>query len=127
MEYKELFELAVRLENERAALISANDAGQLAGILSKDLYYGHSSGLSDTKGSYLDKVSSGAFKYKIVTATVETAVPLGEDGLMVNGVEHIEVTISGVYKNMHSAYLAVWRKEEGQWCFVGHQTALLPY
>jgi hypothetical protein len=40
---KQLFNMAVELENKRASLMTTGDADKLAQILSDDLYYAHSS------------------------------------------------------------------------------------
>jgi hypothetical protein len=119
-------ETARELESKRGALMTSGDADGLAEILSTDLYYAHSSGLLDDKQSFLAKFRNGVFVYHKVEARVEAAVSLGSDALQANGVLQLEVALNGVERRIQSVYLVVWRREEGMWCLVGHQTTLLP-
>jgi hypothetical protein len=119
-------ETAKELESKRGALMTSGDADGLAEILSTDLYYAHSSGLLDDKQSFLAKFRNGVFVYRKVEARVEAAVSLGSDALQANGVLQLEVALNGVERQIQSVYLVVWRREEGVWRLVGHQTTLLP-
>lgn len=121
----EIKELALQLEHSRAAAQAMNDIQTLSDLLSEDLYYGHSTGQGDSKSAYLSKMTTGIFQYEEVTPHVVNVSPIGEDGLMIQGTVEIRGMINGNYKDMHSAYLAVWRREAGHWRMLGHQTAII--
>jgi Domain of unknown function (DUF4440) len=123
---KQLFDMAVELENKRASLMTTGDADQLAQILSDDLYYAHSSGTHEDKRDYIEKYRTRVFVYREFETEVEAVVPLGPDAVQVNGIVRLEVAISGVIKRMESIYLVVWRRERGIWRLLSHQTTLMP-
>jgi hypothetical protein len=114
---KQLFNMAVELENKRASLMTTGDADKLAQILSDDLYYAHSSGTYEGKRDYIEKYRTGVFVYREFEAEIK---------VQINGIVRLEVAISGVIKSMESIYLVVWRRERGTWRLLSHQTTLLP-
>ncbi|QHS62815.1 nuclear transport factor 2 family protein [Chitinophaga agri] len=121
----EIKELALQLEHSRANAQATNDVQTLSALLSEDLYYGHSTGQGDSKSAYLSKVTARIFQYEEVTPHIVNVSTIGEDGLMIQGTVAIRGMINGNYKDMHSAYLAVWRREGAHWRMLGHQTALI--
>ena len=52
-----------KAEDSWAAAVKAVDRAALANIMSDDLVYTHSTGVSESKTQYLDKLKSGAQKY----------------------------------------------------------------
>lgn len=100
------------------------DAQGLAPLLSDELYYGHSGGTYDNKASFLAKFSAGDYCYQAVETQIDKAQLIGTEGLVINGQVHIKVTLHGQPADMYSIYVAVWKKEDGQWKFVAHQTAI---
>jgi hypothetical protein len=52
------------LEDKRIAAMLAKDLKALEDMLHEQLLYTHSSGITDTKGSWLDSIKSGNVKYK---------------------------------------------------------------
>jgi len=122
---KQLFNMAVELENKRASLMTTGDADKLAQILSDDLYYAHSSGTYEGKRDYIEKYRTGVFVYREFEAEIKAVIPLGPEAVQINGIVRLEVAISGVIKSMESIYLVVWRRERGTWRLLSHQTTLL--
>ncbi len=53
-------------DDQRAAAIVAADGAKLSAIFSDELRYAHSSGLVDTKTSYLQSIVSGRTKYHVI-------------------------------------------------------------
>jgi len=100
------------------------DISRLQETLSPNLYYGHSGGYFDTKDSFLKKLADGTYDYHKLRTVVNEVVPIGEAGISVQGEVQIVVTINGKYLDMYSIYLATYKKENGVWKFLAHQTAL---
>ncbi len=119
-----MLRLAVDLEARRTRAMTDGDVAALKTLLSEDLYYGHSGGYWDDKAGYLEKLANGTYAYCNARAVVRKVVPLGGDSFLIHGDLALEVRLGGLETVMRSIYLAVWRREEGVWRFVAHQTAL---
>jgi ketosteroid isomerase-like protein len=117
---------AADLERKRAALMIRGDVDGLAAILADDLYYAHSTGLRDNKSSFIKKFQDGVFVYHKVETHLEAVVWLGEDVFEANGVLILEARVGGVERRMQAIYLVVWRRKDGIWQLVAHQTTILP-
>jgi hypothetical protein len=104
----------------------AGDGDRLADILSDDLYYAHSSGTLDDKQSFLDKLRTGFSVYRKLGTQIDMVVPLGAEGLQANGVLSLDVVLNGTVRQAQVIYLVVWRREDGVWRLVGHQSTALP-
>lgn len=120
----DLKSVAIKLEDDRGALMVNADISQLQETLSPDLYYGHSGGYFDTKDSLLKKLSDGTYDYHKLSTVVNKVVSIGEAGFSVQGEVQIVVTINGKHLDMDSIYLATYKREDGVWKFLAHQTAL---
>lgn len=121
----DLFKLAVELENSRGEAMVNGAIKPLSQMLSNDLYYGHSSGYGDNKNVFLDSVKDGKYSYNQITTEVRSAVPIGQDGIVIYGKVNLNVNVDNAQKDMESVYVAVWRKEDQDWRLVAHQTALI--
>ena len=113
-------------EKERLDALAAGDVATTEALLSEELYYGHSSGFSDTKASYLAAVRDGRYVYRHASASIDRTIPLGAEAFIVTGEETLDVVMNGKPQVMHSVYVGVWRREDGQWRFVCHQSAPKP-
>ncbi|MBS2531742.1 nuclear transport factor 2 family protein [Catenulispora sp. NF23] len=114
------------LEGQRAALLVSKDMAGLAGQLSEQLYYAHSTGLVDDKSSFLDKVQRGVFDFRSVRPRVRSAVRLGEDAVQAAGLLDLQVRVEGIDRRVRAVYLAVWRREGSAWRLTGFQAAGAP-
>jgi hypothetical protein len=123
-----------RLEKpaELAAVIAADDARvaafkkptaeALEKIFSSDLHYAHSTGVVDTKPSFIDVLTSGKTKYVgIDYEDREWSFPAPGIALMTGRVRIKAVTADAPLDNLLS-FLAVWRLEEGRWRFLSWQS-----
>lgn len=119
-------ELANGLEAKRWELMLAGDAQGLAGLISDDLLFVHSSGLKDGKQQYLDAIKAGVVVYHSAEYRIETVVPLSDQAFIANGVVKIEVTVRGTPRCLHSIFTVAWRCEQDIWRLLAHQTTLLP-
>ncbi len=123
---QQLMTTANQLEGARWAFMLRGDATALAELLSEDLRYVHSSGVLDGKKEHLETIISRSVIYKSAESRIESVIPVGQDGLIINGVIKMEATIQGTPRSMHSRFVVVWRREAGSWKLVAHQTTLMP-
>jgi hypothetical protein len=117
---------------ELAAVIAADDARvaafkkptaeALEKIFSSDLHYAHSTGVVDTKPSFINVLTSGKTKYVgIDYEDREWSFPAPGIALMTGRVRIKAVTADAPLDNLLS-FLAVWRLEEGRWRFLTWQS-----
>ncbi|ABB08502.1 nuclear transport factor 2 family protein [Burkholderia lata] len=121
-----LQQLAAELEARRWNLILQGDAQTLSTLLSDDLLFVHSSGLSDSKQSYLSSIEAGAAVYHSADREIASVVPLGDAAFFVTGTVRMAVTLRGTPRTLHSVFTVVWRREEDTWRLALHQTTALP-
>ena len=115
----------LQVEKQWIAAIQKPDAAVLEKILHVQLIYGHATGITDSKASYIGKVSSGKQKYAGVEQEIVKMQQIGDVMLV-----HAKMRMFGTNQNgkfddrvmlMHT-----WIKLQGQWQLVAHQTAKLP-
>jgi hypothetical protein len=94
----ELFVLASSLEDKRSLLMSGNEIDKISLLFSDDLYYGHASGLTDSKSSYLTKLENKVFRYKSVQVNLSSVTALGENAFLACGIEQSRL-IAGAKKS----------------------------
>lgn len=119
--------LAVQSADDvRIAAMSSPKRDQLATIFSDDLRYAHSTGAVDTKTSFIDTLTSGKTKYlRFDYLEREFSFPAPDIALMTGRARIRAATAEGEMENALS-FLAVWRKEKGQWRFLAWQSCKLP-
>ena len=113
------------LEDQRFAAMIARDLAALEKLVHGELLYTHSSGLTDTKASWLESIKAGKAKYKSVNCSERKVRILGEVAL-VNGKAAIEVDINGQPKSLRLAFLNAWARTPQGWKFVAWQSCPLP-
>lgn len=118
------------LETRRYAAMTSNDLDALAALFHDDLVYTHSSGLVDTKASYLESLRSGRTRYLEVEQREQHVRLLG-DVALVRGASHIEVdvTVNGekVRKSLDLRSLAVWTATAAGWQFLAWQSCAVKF
>jgi ketosteroid isomerase-like protein len=113
------------LEKQWMAAIQKPDAAVLDKLLHTQLIYGHATGVTDTKASYIAKVSSGKQKYAGVEQEIVKIQPLG-DAVIVHAKMHMwGVNQNGKFDD-RVMLMHTWLKRDGRWQLVAHQTAKLP-
>lgn len=113
-------------DDARIAAMSSPTRDQLAAIFSDDLRYAHSTGAVDTKTSFIETLASGKTKYRRFDYLErEFSFPAPDIALMTGRVRIKAATAEGEMENALS-FLAVWRKEKGQWRFLAWQSCKLP-
>ncbi len=111
-------------ESRRKAML-AGDTQALGDLLSDALLYVHSTGLKDSKQSYLEKLESGALRYESLAFAGPVATVLDGTGL-VRAVMRATVLRSTVPCEVASSYLAVWRHTPAGWRLEAVQATPLP-
>ena len=113
------------LEAQRCAAIIAADAAALRRLLHEDMIYTHSSGLADTKSTFIEAIVGGKFIYKRIENTKES-VRLYGDTALVSGQAAIDIDVEGAPRKLNLCYLAAWTRTEVGWKFVAWQSAGIP-
>ena len=114
-----------QLEEKRYEALIGADWEALDAILSDDFFYNTGSGAMLTKKDFLVLMQSGAAVVRKATREEAGVRQYGEVAL-VTGVAHVDVTLKGEDKTLHSRYLHVWVKEGDSWRLVARQATYLP-
>jgi ketosteroid isomerase-like protein len=112
------------LEDKRFGAMIARDFKGLEAMLHGELLYTHSSGVTDTKSSWLDSMTSGRTKYKAVNCSERRVRMLG-DVALVTGRAAIEAEIGGQPRQLKLVFLNAWAKTPQGWKFVAWQSCPL--
>lgn len=113
-------------DDERTAAIVAADPVRLDAIFSAQLHYAHSSGVIDTKTSYLDSLVSGRSDYVSFEHLRREFIPAGPGLVLMQGRALVKVGPPGQPNTIDLNYLAVWREEGGRWRFLAWQSSRNP-
>jgi hypothetical protein len=105
------------------ALIAA-DADAAGELLHEDLLYVHSSGVVDTKTSYLAALGSGT-RYRAAHLGESTVRRYG-DVAMIHGTVTLEAEVGGVPRVLPIDFVNVWVLGSGGWQMVHWQSTLIP-
>jgi len=115
----------LQAEKQWMAAIQKPDAATLEKLLHVQLIYGHSTGVTDTKASYIGKVLSGKQKYAGVEQEIVKMQQVGETYIV-----HAKMHMFGMNQNGkfddRLMLTQTWVKREGRWQLLAHQTAKLP-
>jgi ketosteroid isomerase-like protein len=113
------------LEDKRFAAMTARDFAALEKMVHDELLYTHSSGLTDTKASWLESMKSGKVKYKSA-APSERQVKLFGDVALVRGKAAIEAEIGGQPRSLRLLFLNAWVRTPQGWKFAAWQSCPQP-
>ena len=115
----------LQAEKQWMAAIQKADGPALEKLLHIQLIYGHATGITDTKASYIGKVSSGKQKYAGVEQEIIKMQFIGDTALV-----HAKMHMWGTNQNGkfddRLMLMQTWLKRDGRWQLVAHQTAKLP-
>ena len=118
------------LETARYAAMTANDLEALAALFHDDMIYTHSSGVVDTKASYIEALRSGRTRYLEIEQR-EQEVKLIGDVALVRGASHIEcdVVVHGekVRKSLDLLSRAAWPSSPAGWQFIAWQSCSVKF
>jgi hypothetical protein len=111
-------------EARRTAMLAA-DTARLGTLLSDTLAYTHSTGVTDSKASYLQLLAGGALRYETLEFVAPQVRLLGTAGL-VSAVMRATVLKGDVRRDIASSYLAVWEHRAAGWVLQAVQATALP-
>ena len=113
-------------DDQRVAATLAADGNKLGEVFSDELRYAHSSGVVDTKTSYIQSIVSGRTKYHVIQFEERNfTFPAAGIALESGRARMKSTSATGESDNIFS-FLAVWREEKGQWRFLAWQSCKLP-
>ncbi len=113
------------LEDKRFAAMIARDFGALEQMVHPELLYTHSSGVTDTKGSWIESMKSGKVKYKSANCSGRQVKFFG-DVALTRGSAAIEVDIGGQAKSLRLLFLNAWTRTPQGWKFAAWQSCPQP-
>ena len=113
------------LEDKRFAAMITRDFAALDKVVHDELLYTHSSGVTDTKASWIESMRSGRVKYKSVQCSERQVRFFGEVALT-RGRAALEVEIGGEPKSLRLLFLNAWTRTPQGWKFVAWQSCPLP-
>lgn len=102
------------MEKRRFAAMCSGDAKALDEMLHDKLSYTHSSGIVDTKQSYIKGVNEKLWNYQSIRASGEKVSVAGGAVFVLCRLE-IDVMIRETKKFVDSLALTAWVKEAGRW------------
>ncbi len=115
----------LQAEKQWIAAIQKPDPAVLEKILHVQLIYGHATGITDSKASYIGKVTSGKQKYAGVEQEIVKMQLLGDAIIVHAKMRMYGVNQSGKFDD-RVMLMHTWLKRDGRWQLVAHQTAKLP-
>jgi ketosteroid isomerase-like protein len=117
---------AVEGDRARFAAQIEGDVAALDKLLAPELTYVHSSGVLDSKESFVGAIQSGKTRYKSITPE-EVKVRSFGDVEIVSGKATIDVAADGKDIHVVLRYTDVWVKRDGRWQMVSwHSTRVNP-
>jgi hypothetical protein len=112
-------------DDARLAAMKSPDRDKLSAIFSDELRYAHSSGVVDTKTSFIEVLLKGTTKYQAVDY-VERNFTFPAPGIaLMTGSAKLKIGTEAGTIEPTLAFLAVWRLEKGQWRFLAWQSCKL--
>ena len=111
----------ISLDEQRYKAMTTAEWAGLEALLHKDLLYTHSSGVTDTRDTWLAAMKSGKTKYKTVSCSDRKVRILGDVALL-TGKAAIEAEVNGQARSMRLVFLNAWAKTPQGWKFVAWQS-----
>ena len=116
------------LEQARGDAMLRADLSALKALLDEALVYVHSSGVRDSRASYLAKLESGTLRYaSLALLDLQVILPTGDDGAtsIVTGRMEATVIRAEVSVIVKNCYLACWARTALGWRMLGFQGTVL--
>jgi ketosteroid isomerase-like protein len=115
----------LRLEEARYGAMLAKDVKTLERLLDEQLVYMHSSGIADSKETYIRGLRDGVWDYQRIARTEQTVKVSGDTALVFNRLA-ISIKVRGVQKELDNRALAVWVRRDGAWRLIALQSGAIP-
>jgi hypothetical protein len=117
-ETEEIAQQIRALEQQRCDAMLAKDTAMLERLLDPELVYTHSSGVVDSKESYIAGLKDLLWDYKRIERSDEKIV-IRHGAVLVFNRTQMNLDVSGVNKNLDNNTLGIWAKnEQGAWQFL---------
>lgn len=111
----------LQTESQRFDLMTKSDTTALSGLLSADLIYIHSNGLTETKPEHLSAIAAGRLKYNTMQRE-EATVRLYGKMAITNGLLHAVGILNGNAFDIHLRYTAIYQKQRKTWRLLNWQS-----
>ncbi len=121
---KEENAVANSVEAFRKALINPSE-NQLKELTSKDLSYGHSSGVLQNQELFIEKLLNGESDF-VTIEFQNQSIQISGDVAVVRHNLAAHTKDSGVEKDIKIGIMLVWQKQKGKWLLVARQAFKLP-
>ena len=115
----------LKLEKSWVTAVVARDQAGLDRLFGDQLIYAHSTGIIDTKASYISKLKAGTQKYDSIEPSGTTIKRYGDSVVVHSNVRMTGSNQDGRFDNK-LMMMHVWVKQGGRWQLVAHQTTRLP-
>lgn len=112
-------------DDARMAAMKSADRNKLTAIFSDDLRYSHSTGVVDTKTSFIDVLTQGTTKYLSVNYEERNFTFPAPGIALMTGRAKFKIGTPNGEIDPTLAFLAVWREEHGRWKFLAWQSCKL--
>ncbi|MGA3250670.1 MAG: nuclear transport factor 2 family protein [Paraburkholderia sp.] len=124
-EESQVSEQIQQLEDARFAAMVGKDVATLDRLLDDKLIYMHSTGISDTKSSYLEGLRTGVWDYQSVDRA-DQRIQADGDVVLVFCKMSIRLISRGVVRAFDSRALAVWVRKADGWRLLAVQSGAIP-
>jgi hypothetical protein len=121
---KEEMAVANRVEVFRKALIDPK-ASELKGLTSKDLSYGHSSGVLQNQEVFIEKLLNKESDFVTIEFQNQSIQITGDVAIVRHNLA-AQTKDSGVEKDIKIGNVLVWQKQKGKWLLIARQAFKLP-
>ena len=121
---KEEMAVANRVEAFRKVLIDPSVKG-LKEITSKDLSYGHSSGVLQNQEVFIEKLMNGESDF-VTIEFQNQSIQISGDVAIVRHNLAAHTKDSGVERDIKIGNVLIWQKIKGQWLLIARQAFKLP-
>jgi uncharacterized protein (TIGR02246 family) len=109
----------------RIAATIKGDLAALGALMTDDLTYTHSSGVTETKAEFLDGLKTGKYLYKSIEAPTRR-VRVHGDAAIVSGPAHIVIEPGGKRTELDLYFTEIYVREGGKWRMALWQSTRLP-
>ncbi|MEO6054670.1 MAG: nuclear transport factor 2 family protein [Chthoniobacterales bacterium] len=111
----------LELQKERYDALIHQNIGALEKLLSPDLVYTYSSGVSETRAQLLDSISNKDIEYLSIEP-VSVRFRSFDGWIIATASVDFKVRISGEVKSSRLVTTEVYRKEKGHWVLLAYQS-----
>jgi ketosteroid isomerase-like protein len=115
------------LERARLSAMLKGDGQSIAQYLDQDLIYVHSTGLVDSRDSYLSSLKDGKYVYEKIEVIEERHVQ-GTDFILLLQILSVVIRVAGAgaASPRQVATSSLWRRTQGQWKLASMQATPRP-